>query len=489
MSAKINTLGALETAELIKKREISVKEAVSAVIAAAEEKDKEYNCYVTLCPEDALKKAEKVQALIDSGDIDSPLAGVPVSVKDNICTKGIRTTCSSKILGNFVPVYNATVVDKMEKAGMITVGKLNMDEFAMGSTTETSYFGPTKNPWDTSKVPGGSSGGAAACIAADEAVVALGSDTGGSIRQPCSFCGVTGLKPTYGTVSRYGLVAYASSLDQIGPVGKNVADCAAVYSVISGKDEKDSTSMDFAPFDYKAVLTGDMKGKKIGIPADYLGEGLAPDVKEAVMNAAKVFENMGAEVEIFPMPISEYAIPTYYIIASAEACSNLSRYDGIKYGYASPDAENLRELYIKSRSEGFGMEVKRRIMLGNFVLSSGYYDAYYKKALKAKKLVQKAFFDTFEKYDMILGPVAPTTALKIGESLSDPLKMYLGDIYTVMVNIAGLPSAAVPCGFDSEGMPIGMQLIGKPFGETEILRAAHCFESATDFSGKRPVKA
>lgn len=489
MSAKINTLGALETAELIKKREISVKEAVSAVIAAAEEKDKEYNCYVTLCPEDALKKAEKVQALIDSGDIDSPLAGVPVSVKDNICTKGIRTTCSSKILGNFVPVYNATVVDKMEKTGMITVGKLNMDEFAMGSTTETSYFGPTKNPWDTSKVPGGSSGGAAACIAADEAVVALGSDTGGSIRQPCSFCGVTGLKPTYGTVSRYGLVAYASSLDQIGPVGKNVADCAAVYSVISGKDEKDSTSMDFAPFDYKAVLTGDMKGKKIGIPADYLGEGLAPDVKEAVMNAAKVFENMGAEVEIFPMPISEYAIPTYYIIASAEACSNLSRYDGIKYGYASPDAENLRELYIKSRSEGFGMEVKRRIMLGNFVLSSGYYDAYYKKALKAKKLVQKAFFDAFEKYDMILGPVAPTTALKIGESLSDPLKMYLGDIYTVMVNIAGLPSAAVPCGFDSEGMPIGMQLIGKPFGETEILRAAHCFESATDFSGKRPVKA
>lgn len=489
MSAKINTLGALETAELIRKREISVKEAVSAVIAAAEDKDKEYNCYVTLCPEDALKKAEKVQALIDSGDIDSPLAGVPVSVKDNICTKGIRTTCSSKILGNFVPVYNATVVDKMEKAGMITVGKLNMDEFAMGSTTETSYFGPTKNPWDTSKVPGGSSGGAAACIAADEAVVALGSDTGGSIRQPCSFCGVTGLKPTYGTVSRYGLVAYASSLDQIGPVGKNVADCAAVYSVISGKDEKDSTSMDFAPFDYKAVLTGDMKGKKIGIPADYLGEGLAPDVKEAVMNAAKVFENMGAEVEIFPMPISEYAIPTYYIIASAEACSNLSRYDGIKYGYASPDAENLRELYIKSRSEGFGMEVKRRIMLGNFVLSSGYYDAYYKKALKAKKLVQKAFFDAFEKYDMILGPVAPTTALKIGESLSDPLKMYLGDIYTVMVNIAGLPSAAVPCGFDSEGMPIGMQLIGKPFGETEILRAAHCFESATDFSGKRPVKA
>lgn len=489
MSAKINTLGALETAELIRKREISVKEAVSAVIAAAEEKDKEYNCYVTLCPEDALKKAEKVQALIDSGDIDSPLAGVPVSVKDNICTKGVRTTCSSKILGNFVPVYNATVVDKMEKAGMITVGKLNMDEFAMGSTTETSYFGATKNPWDTSKVPGGSSGGAAACIAADEAVVALGSDTGGSIRQPCSFCGVTGLKPTYGTVSRYGLVAYASSLDQIGPVGKNVADCAALYSVISGKDEKDSTSMDFVPFDYKAVFTGDMKGKKIGIPADYLGEGLAPDVKEAVMNAAKVFENMGAEVEIFPMPISEYAIPTYYIIASAEACSNLSRYDGIKYGYASPDAENLRELYIKSRSEGFGMEVKRRIMLGNFVLSSGYYDAYYKKALKAKKLVQKAFFDAFEKYDMILGPVAPTTALKIGESLSDPLKMYLGDIYTVMVNIAGLPSAAVPCGFDSEGMPIGMQLIGKPFGETEILRAAHCFESATDFSGKRPVKA
>lgn len=475
---EISKLGALETAELIKKREISVRDAVSDVLKSIEEKDGEYNCYISVCPEKALENADRVQALIDAGEVSSPLAGVPVSVKDNICTKGVRTTCASKMLENFVPVYNATVVEKMEKAGMVVVGKLNMDEFAMGSTTETSHFGVTKNPRNTNHVPGGSSGGAAACIAADEAIVALGSDTGGSIRQPCSFCGVTGLKPTYGSVSRFGLVAYASSLDQIGPVGKSVGDCAAVFEIISGRDEKDSTSMDFAPFKYADTLTGDVKGKKIGIPSDYFGEGISADVKNAVMQAAESFKAMGAEVEIFPMPIVKYAVPAYYIIACAEACSNLSRYDGVKYGYSSPDADSLRELYIKSRSEGFGMEVKKRIMLGNFVLSSGYYDAYYKKALQAKKLIQNAFFEAFEKYDMILGPVAPETAPKIGESLKDPLKMYLGDIYTVMINIAGLPSAAVPCGSDANGLPIGMQIIGKPFGEAEILRAAHCYEQA-----------
>ncbi|MEG1244616.1 MAG: Asp-tRNA(Asn)/Glu-tRNA(Gln) amidotransferase subunit GatA, partial [Oscillospiraceae bacterium] len=395
--------------------------------------------------------------------------------------QGIKTTAGSKMLDNFISPYDATVVAKGKAAGLVTLGKVNMDEFAMGSTTETSHFGATSNPWDINRVPGGSSGGAAAAVAASESVIALGSDTGGSVRQPCSFCGVTGLKPTYGSVSRYGLVAYASSLDQIGPVGKDIADCAALFGIISGKDAKDGTSMEFPKFDFSKVLDGDVSGKKIGIPSDYLGEGISPDVKNAILDAAKELTKLGATVEEFSMPIVKYAIPTYYIIACAEACSNLSRYDGIKYGYSSTQAENLKETYIKSRSESFGMEVKRRIMLGNFVLSSGYYDAYYKKALQAKKLIQAAFFEAFEKYDMLLGPVAPTTALKKGESLSDPLKMYLGDIYTVMINIAGLPAVCVPCGFDSNNLPIGLQLIGKPFDETTIMQAALGFQKATDF--------
>lgn len=488
MALNITSLGALETAELIRKHEISVKEAVSSVLEAAEKNDEKYNCYNTLCPEKALKNAERVQKLIDSGELTSPLAGVPLSVKDNICTKDVKTTCSSKILENFVPFYNAFAVEKAEKAGMIVVGKTNMDEFAMGSTTETSYFGAAKNPWNTEKVPGGSSGGAAAAAAADEAVIALGSDTGGSIRQPCSFCSVTGLKPTYGAVSRYGLIAYASSLDQIGPIGKSAADCAALFSVISGKDEKDGTSMASEPFDYTEIFGGNLKGKKIGIPSEYLGDGISAEVKRAVLAAAKVFENLGAETELFSMPVSKFAVPIYYIIASAEASSNLSRYDGIKYGRRSENAENLNDLFTNSRSEGFGLETKKRIMLGNFVLSSGYYEAYYKKALKGKKLIQQAFFKAFEKYDMILAPVSPETAPKIGESLRDPLKMYLGDIYTVSVNLAGLPSVALPCGFDKEGLPIGMQIIGKPFCEKEILAAANSFESVTDFAKKRPEK-
>ena len=363
-----------------------------------------------------------------------------------------------------------------------------MDEFAMGSTTETSYYGATKNPWDTDKVPGGSSGGAAAAVAARESVVALGSDTGGSIRQPCSFCGVTGLKPTYGSVSRYGLIAYASSLDQIGPIAKTAIDTAAVFSVISGKDEKDGTSADPKPFTLDEIKnTTDLKGKKVGIPSDYFGEGINEDVAKSVMQAAETLKSLGAEVEEFAMPIVKYAIPTYYIIACAEACSNLSRFDGIKYGYKSPDAKNLREVYFKSRSEGFGMEVKKRIMLGNFVLSSGYFDAYYNKALKAKGLIVKAFGEAFEKYDFLLGPVAPTTALKMGEGLSDPLAMYLGDIYTVMINIAGLPSLALPCGFDRDGMPVGMQLIGRPFDEKTILAAGNAYQSVTDYHTKKPA--
>lgn len=482
----IRNLTALELGQAIRAKEITVREAVESYFAAIEETDAKYHCYNTLCKAEALARADEVQKGIDDGTYTSPLAGVPVGVKDNICTKGVLTTCSSKILENFVPPYDATVIRRMHAAGMVVLGKLNMDEFAMGSTTETSYTGVTHNPWNLDRVPGGSSGGAAAAVAAKLAPVTLGSDTGGSIRQPASFCGVSGLKPTYGAVSRYGLVAYASSLDQIGPLARDAKDCAALFSVIAGKDEKDGTSMVTEKFDFEAATNGDMQGKKIGIPADYLGEGISPEVKAAIEAAAETYRALGAEVEVFPMPIVKYAIPAYYIIACAEACSNLSRYDGIKYGYASPNADNLTETYIKSRSEGFGMEVKRRIMLGNFVLSSGYYDAYYNKALKAKKLIQQAFFDAFEKYDMLLGPVAPTTALKIGESLSDPLKMYLGDIYTVMINIAGVPSMAIPCGFDSENMPVGLQLIGKPFCEAEILSAAVGFQNATDFHKKSP---
>ena len=482
----IRNMTALELGRAIRAKEITVRAAVESYFAAIEENDAKYHCYNTLCKAEALARADEVQKGIEDGTYTSPLAGVPVGVKDNICTKGVLTTCSSKILENFVPPYDATVIRRMHDAGMVVLGKLNMDEFAMGSTTETSYTGVTHNPWNLDRVPGGSSGGAAAAVAAKLAPVTLGSDTGGSIRQPASFCGVSGLKPTYGAVSRYGLVAYASSLDQIGPLARDAKDCAALFCVIAGKDEKDGTSMVTEKFDFEAATDGNMQGKKIGIPADYLGEGISPEVKAAIEAAADTYRSLGAEVEIFPMPIVKYAIPAYYIIACAEACSNLSRYDGIKYGYSSKNADNLTETYIKSRSEGFGMEVKRRIMLGNFVLSSGYYDAYYNKALKAKKLIQQAFFDAFEKYDMLLGPVAPTTALKIGESLSDPLKMYLGDIYTVMINIAGVPSMAIPCGFDSENMPVGLQLIGKPFCEAEILSAAVGFQNATDFHKKSP---
>lgn len=478
---------ALEISTAIKNKEITVEEAVNAFFDAIDKHDTKLHCYNTVCKDEALKRAKEVQQGIDSGKYTGRLAGVPIGVKDNICTKDILTTCSSKILENFIPTYNATVINRLNDEGMVVIGKLNMDEFAMGSTTETSATGVTHNPWDVEKVPGGSSGGAAAAVAAKLSPVTLGSDTGGSIRQPCSFCGVTGLKPTYGAVSRYGLVAYASSLDQIGPIGKDVDDCAALFSVIQGKDEKDGTSMVYDKFDFDKAVSGEIKGKKIGIPEDYLGEGINDDVKASILSAADKFRELGAEVEMFKMPIAKYAIPTYYIIACAEACSNLSRYDGIKYGYSSKNSENLLDRYVMSRSEGFGMEVKRRIMLGNFVLSSGYYDAYYNKALKAKKLIQNAFFDAFEKFDMILGPVAPTTALKMGESLSDPLKMYLGDIYTVMINIAGLPSFSAPCGFDADGMPIGMQLIGKPFCEAEIMSAAKAFQNATDYHAKLPT--
>ena len=469
---------AVELSEKIRQGSVTVAEAVEAVFSCIDEKESDLNCYVTLEKEKALARAEIVQKKIDAGELTGPLAGVPFAIKDNMCTKGTLTTCASKILENFVPTFSAEAVVKLEEAGAIIIGKTNMDEFAMGSTTETSYFGVTRNPNNTGHVPGGSSGGSAAAVAARECFAALGSDTGGSIRQPASYCGVVGMKPTYGTVSRYGLIAYGSSLDQIGPLTKDVRDCATILETIAVRDLKDSTSMERADTDFTSALVEDVKGMRIGIPRDYFGEGLDREVKEAVLAAAKVLELKGAVVEEFDLSLVAYAIPTYYTIAAAEASSNLERFDGIKYGYRVPGVEDLHPMYKKTRSEGFGPEVKRRIMLGSFVLSSGYYDAYYLKALRVKALIKKAFDEAFAKYDCILGPVAPTTAPKLGESLADPIKMYLGDIYTISVNLAGLPGISVPCGKDSKGLPIGMQLIGDCFQEKKLLRLAYTYEQS-----------
>ena len=474
-------LTAVELGKKIKNKEVTVVEATKAALDAIDAKEDKVNSFVTVDREGALKRAEEVQKLIDDGKLDGPLAGVPVAIKDNMCTEGLLTTCSSKILGNFVPTFTSEAVLNLEKAGAVILGKTNMDEFAMGSTTETSAYGETKNPWNLEHVPGGSSGGSCAAVAAEECFYALGSDTGGSIRQPSSFCGVTGIKPTYGTVSRYGLIAYGSSLDQIGPVAKDVTDCATILEIIASHDEKDSTSVKRDDLDFTSALVDDVKGMKIGIPKDYLGEGLDSEVKDAILNAAKVLEEKGAIVEEFDLSLVEYAIPAYYVIACAEASSNLARFDGVKYGYRTEEYDGLHNMYKKSRSEGFGAEVKRRIMLGSFVLSSGYYDAYYLKALRTKALIKKAFDEAFAKYDVILGPAAPTTAPKLGESLSDPLKMYLGDIYTISVNLAGLPGITVPCGTDSKGLPIGLQLIGDCFKEKNIIRAAYSFEQTRDF--------
>jgi len=472
------SLTAVELGRKIKAKEVTVREAVLAAYDKIDEKEAELNCYVTTTKEAALAKADEVQAKIDAGELTGPLAGVPVAIKDNMCTKGVLTTCSSRILENFVPTFTAEAVINLEKAGAVILGKTNMDEFAMGSTTETSHYGATKNPWNTKHVPGGSSGGSAAAVAADECSFALGSDTGGSIRQPSSYCGVTGMKPTYGTVSRYGLIAYGSSLDQIGPIAKDVTDCAAILETIASYDPKDSTSIRRDDYDFTSALVDDVKGMKIGIPKDYLIEGLNPEVKAAIMNAAHKLEEKGAVVEEFDLSLVEYAIPAYYVIACAEASSNLARFDGVKYGYRTPEYNELHEMYKKTRSEGFGPEVKRRIMLGSFVLSSGYYDAYYLKALRTKALIKQAFDKAFSKYDVILGPVAPTTAPEIGSSLADPIKMYLGDIYTISVNLAGLPGISVPGGFDSKGLPIGVQMIGNCFEEKKIIRTAYAFEQS-----------
>lgn len=473
------SLTAVELGKKIKSGEVRVVDAVNAAFDQIEAVEKDINSYVTVYKkEEVLEKAEHIQKLIDEGQLTGPLAGVPVAIKDNMCTRDKLTTCSSKILGNFYPTYSAEAVINLEKAGAVIIGKTNMDEFAMGSTTETSFYGPTKNPWNKEHVPGGSSGGSCAAVAAEECSYALGSDTGGSIRQPSSFCGVTGIKPTYGTVSRYGLIAYGSSLDQIGPVAKDVTDCATILETIASYDSKDSTSVKREDYNFTEALVENVKGLKIGIPKDYFGEGLEPEVKEAILKAVDVLKDKGAIVEEFDLSLVEYAIPAYYVIASAEASSNLSRFDGVKYGYRTEEYNGLHNMYKKTRSEGFGEEVKRRIMLGSFVLSSGYYDAYYLKALRTKALIKKAFDEAFAKYDVIIGPAAPTTAPKLGDSLSDPIKMYLGDIYTISVNLAGLPGISVPCGQDSNGLPIGMQIIGDCFKEKNIIRAAYTFEQA-----------
>ena len=477
---EIQKLTAVSLGKKIKEKEISVREALDAVFAQIDQTEDRYHAYVTLDKEGAYKQADAVQEKIDKGELTGALAGVPVAIKDNMCTKGLLTTCSSKILENYIPTYTASAVQNLTDAGCVIIGKTNMDEFAMGSTTETSYYGVTRNPHNPDHVPGGSSGGSAAAVALNECFFALGSDTGGSIRQPSAFCGITGMKPTYGTVSRYGLIAYGSSLDQIGPMTKNVTDCAAVLETIASYDKKDSTSMKREEYDFTSALVRDVKGLRIGLPKDYFGEGLDSEVKAAIFKAAETFKRMGAIVEEFDLGLVQYAIPAYYIIASAEASSNLERFDGVKYGYRTKEYSDLHSMYKKTRSEGFGSEVKRRIMLGSFVLSSGYYDAYYLKALKTKALIKQEFDKAFEKYDIILAPAAPTTAPLLGSSLQDPIKMYLSDIYTISANLAGIPGLSIPCGKDNKGLPIGMQLLGGCFQEKTLLRAGFAYEKARE---------
>ena len=473
-----------ELVDKLNKKEITSEDITKSYVSRINEKEDNVEAFVTVLSEEAENKAKEIDQKIEKGEITNKLAGIPIGIKDNICTKGIKTTCSSRMLEDFVSPYDATVMDKINAENLITIGKLNMDEFAMGGSTENSYFKKTKNPWNLNKVPGGSSGGSAAAVASQMVPWALGSDTGGSIRQPASFCGVVGLKPTYGLVSRYGLVAFASSLDQIGPITKDVRDSAILLNIIAGHDEKDSTSVEMPKKDYEKALTGDIKGLKIGVPKEFFGEGINEEVKKSLKQAIETYKELGAEVEEFSLDIAKYALATYYIIACAEASSNLGRFDGIRYTYRAKDFKDLKDLYKKTRSEGFGAEVKRRIILGTYVLSSGYYDAYYKKAQQVRTLVMNEFNKGFEKYDVILTPTAPTVAFGIGEKSNNPLEMYLADICTVSINIAGLPGISVPCGIDSEGMPIGMQLIGNRFQEETILNAAYSFEQKYKFREK-----
>lgn len=470
-------LSVREAAEGLRRKDFSASELCGAALARVDEVEGKVGAFITLCPEHAEKSAAAAQKALAAGTA-GPLAGIPAGIKDNICTKGIPTTCASRMLERFVPPYSAAVYEKLGAQDFVMLGKMNMDEFAMGGSTETSYFKKTANPWNLSRVPGGSSGGSAAAVASGEVLFALGSDTGGSIRQPASFCGVVGLKPTYGAVSRFGLVAFASSLDQIGPITRTVADSAAVLNAICGLDARDSTSADHAHPDYTRALGRGVKGMKLALPKEYLGEGLDPAVKRIVLAAAERFESLGARCEEVSLPAADTAVPAYYLISSAEASSNLARYDGIKYGYAADNCRTLAELTDRSRGEGFGREVKRRIMLGTYALSAGYYDAYYKKALQVRRLIKNGFDRVFTDYDLVLGPTAPTPAYPLGAKSGDPLAMYLGDIYTVPVNIAGLPAMSLNGGFDADGMPVGIQLTGPAFGEETILRAAEAFEQS-----------
>lgn len=467
---------ASELSEMLKNKECSAVELCNDVLARINETENKIGAYVTVAEESAKENAKKIDKAMAAGDKLHPLAGIPIGIKDNISTKGIRTTCSSKMLENYIPPFDATVINKINNAGMTVIGKMNMDEFAMGSSTETSYMHLTRNPYNTECVPGGSSGGSAAAVAAGEAILTLGSDTGGSIRQPAALCGVVGMKPTYGSVSRYGLVAFASSLDQIGPLGKSVKDVAMLQSLICGHDRYDATSKNIEYPDYAAALKENAKGLKIGIPKEYFGEGIDSQVKESVMKAVKEFELQGAVIKEISLPSTEYAINTYYIIASAEASSNLARFDGVKYGYRTSEYDGLVDMYEKTRSEGFGDEVKRRIMLGTFVLSSGYFDAYYKKAKRVQNQISQEFTDAFKDCDIIATPTVPASAFKIGENIGDPIKMYYNDVCTVTVNIAGLPAISLPCGKDSAGMPMGLQLIGDKFSEQTLLNTAYTYE-------------
>ena len=480
----ITELTVHELKEKLANKELTVSEITKAYVDRINEKEPDVKAFVNTLTDEAIVKAKEIEEKIASGEITSEYAGIPIGIKDNMCTKGVKTTCSSKMLENFVAPYNATAVEKIDNEHLINLGKLNMDEFAMGASTEYSAFKKTSNPWDLNRVPGGSSGGSAAAVAAGLVPWALGSDTGGSIRQPASFCGVVGLKPTYGLVSRYGLVAFASSLDQIGPITKDVEDAAILLNMIAGHDEKDTTSINIEKKDYTKALKNDVKGLRIGIPKEYYGEGINPEVKKALEKAIEEYKSMGATVEEFSLPIAEYALATYYIIACAEASSNLGRFDGIRYGYRTKNYNSLKDIYVNSRTEGFGDEVKRRIILGTYVLSSGYYDAYYKKAQKVRTLIIDEFKKNFEKFDVILTPTSPITAFKIGEKSNNPLEMYLADLYTVPINIAGVPAISIPCGVDSNNLPIGMQLIGKHFDEETLFRVAYAFEQDYNFREK-----
>ena len=484
---KLHQLTIHELHDLLARKEVTSREATEALYKRIGEVDGKIKAYLMLTEEEAFRQADEVDRKIAKGERIEDLAGIPVGLKDILCTKGVRTTCGSKILGNYIPFYDGNVIRKLKEREAVFLGKLNMDEFAMGSSTENSGFHTTRNPWDLKRIPGGSSGGSAAAVAADECIAALGTDTGGSIRQPASCCGVVGLKPTYGRVSRYGLVAFASSLDQIGPITKDVEDCAIVIGGISGYDPSDSTSVNVEVPDYKRFLINDVKGVRIGIPDEYFIEGMDPDVERSVREAVSLFKHLGAEVEAISLPHTPYAVAVYYIICTAEASSNLARYDGVKYGFRSRGHEDLMEMYTRTRAEGFGKEVKRRIILGTYVLSAGYYEAYYRKASQVRTLMRNDFEKVFEKVDVIVTPTAPTPAFLVGEKVENPLQMYLSDILTIPVNLTGIPAISIPCGLSREGLPIGLQIMGKHFDEGKILQAAFTFEQNTDFHQKKPT--